>query len=118
MMNAKRLIGACAIGISCAALSACVNPSQKIATGLTWYGLDRSQAQCVGDRLEANLSISQLQQLGRAARAVNEGDATPGRLTISDLVRVSSQFNDARVPIEVTRAAAACGVLAGVVPAL
>lgn len=117
-MNAKRLRGLVATGFSCAALSACVNPSEKIATGLTRYGLDQSQAQCVGDRLEANLSIGQLQQLGRAARAVNQGDATPGRLTPSDFIRVSSQFKDAKVPFEVAKAAAGCGVLTGPAPAL
>ncbi|WP_234387622.1 hypothetical protein [Sphingomonas sp. STIS6.2] len=94
-------------------LAGCMHPSDKIATGLVRYGLDERQARCMGDRLEANLSIGQLQQLGRAARAVNKGDVTPSRLTVSDLVRVSSQFNDAKVPIEVTKAAAGCGVLAG-----
>lgn len=97
-------------------LVGCVSPSEKIATGLVRYGLDDRQAQCVDDRLEANLSIGQLQQLGRAARAVNGGDATPGRPTIGDLIRVSSQVKDTKVPIEVTKAAAGCGVLTG--PAL
>lgn len=99
-------------------LSGCVNPSAKIATGLVRYGLDDRQAQCVGDRLEANLSIGQLQQLGRAARSVNQGDVTPGLLTVSDLIRVSSQFKDPKVPIEVAKAAAGCGVLARPAPAL
>lgn len=97
-------------------LAGCVNPSEKIATGLTRYGLDRTQARCVGDRLERNLSIGQLQQLGRAARAVNEGDTTPGRLTISDFIRVSSRFENPKVPIEVGKAAAGCGVLTGSTP--
>lgn len=99
-------------------VSGCVNPSEKIATGLVRYGFDDRQAQCVGNRLEANLSFGQLQQLGRAARAANQRAATPGRLTVSDLIRVSSQFKDATVPIEVTKAAAGCGVLTGPVPAL
>ena len=94
-------------------VSGCVNPSAKIATELTRYGLDQRQSQCVGDRLEAHLSIGQLQQLGRAARAVNEGDTTPGRLTVSDLIRVASRFDDARVPLEVAKAAGGCGVLTG-----
>ena len=104
--------------MTAAGVSGCVNPSEKIAPGLVRYGLDDRQAQCVGDRLEANLSIGQLQQLGRAARAVKQGDAIPGRLTVADLIRVSSQFKDAKVPIEVTKAAASCGVLTGPVPAL
>lgn len=121
MPSFRRLPTLAGTFLACASffgMAGCVNPSEKIATGLTRYGLDQAQAQCVGDRLEANLSIGQLQQLGRAARAVNEGDSTPGRLTPSDLIRVSSQFKDVKVPIEVTKAAAGCGVLAGPVPAL
>ena len=100
------------LGLAVAAsLAGCVNPSRAISTELTRYGLDASQAQCVGDRLEANLSIGQLQELGRAARAITEGDETPGRLTVGDLVRVAGRIADPRVPLEVTRAAAGCGIL-------
>lgn len=94
-------------------VAGCVNPSEKIATSLTAYGLDGVQAQCVGERLERNLSIGQLQELGRAARAYGEGDTTPGRLTVSDLIRVASRFENAKVPLEVGKAAAGCGVLTG-----
>lgn len=93
--------------------AACASPSQRIATSLTRYGLDDGQAQCVGGRLESNLSLSQLQQLGRAARAFNSNDATPGQLTVEDLLRVSSQIEDARVPLEVAKAAGSCGLVAG-----
>jgi hypothetical protein len=103
---------ACALA-SCVIASGCVNPSEKIATSLTAYGLDASQSQCVGDRLEQDLSIGQLQELGRAARAYSQGDVTPGRLTASDLLRVAGQFKNPKVPIEVGKAAAGCGVLTG-----
>ena len=93
------------------AVAGCVNPSAKIATSLEGYGFQPAQSQCVGDRLEANLSIGQLQQLGRAARASREGDTTPGRLTVSDFIRVSGQVKDPKVPLEVGKAAAACGIL-------
>jgi hypothetical protein len=86
-------IGLVGAGIATVSLAACVNP------------------QCVGDRLEANLSLGQLQQLGRAAKASREGDTTPGRLTASDFVRVSGQVKDPKVPLEVGKAAAACGIL-------
>ena len=92
-------------------LASCVNPSSKITSELTRFGIDQNRAQCVGDRLEANLSIGQLQQLGKAARAYGRDDKTPGRLTVSDLVRVSSELPDAKVPIEVGKAALGCGVL-------
>lgn len=94
-------------------LAGCVDPSAKIATSLEGYGFQPSQSQCVGDRLEANLSIGQLQQLGRAAKASREGDTTPGRLTVSDFIRVAGQVKDPKVPLEVGKAAAACGILTG-----
>lgn len=100
------------IGIGALSLTACINPSAKIATSLEGYGFQPAQSQCVGDRLEANLSLGQLQQLGRAAKAARQGDTTPGRLTVSDFVRVSGQVKDPKVPLEVGKAAAACGILA------
>jgi hypothetical protein len=95
-----------------ALISGCVNPSARIATSLTRYGLDAQQSKCVGDRLEANLSLGQLQQLGRVARAYSENDATPGRLTADDFLRVAARIEDPKVPIEVAKAAAGCGLAA------
>jgi hypothetical protein len=107
-----RIAGVLTVGIGTMSLSACVNPSAKIATSLEGYGFQPAQSQCVGDRLEANLSLGQLQQLGRAAKASREGDTTPGRLTVGDFIRVSGQVKDPKVPLEVGKAAAACGILA------
>lgn len=104
-------VGLLCAGITALAIAGCVNPSEKIATSLEGYGFQPAQSQCVGDRLEANLSLGQLQQLGRAARASRDGDTTPGRLTASDFVRVSGQVKDPKVPFEVAKAAAACGIL-------
>lgn len=99
-------------------LAGCVNPSAKIASSLEGYGFAPAQSQCVGDRLEANLSLGQLQQLGRAARAAREGDTTPGRLTVSDFIRVAGQVKDPKVPLEVAKAAGGCGIVAAeIVPA-
>lgn len=103
---------ACAL-VALVLVPGCADPSTRIASALSAYGLDAGQAQCVGDRLERNLSVGQLQQLARAARAYSKGDTTPGRPTLSDLIRVSSQFESAEVPIEVGKAAAGCGVLTG-----
>jgi hypothetical protein len=50
-------------------IAACAAPSTRIASELGRYGLDATQAQCVGERLQANLSLGQLQQLARAAGA-------------------------------------------------
>ncbi len=99
-----------------ASLAACATPSARIASALTRYGLDIGQAQCAGDLLEDRLSLGQLQQLGRAARSIGQGDTSPGRLTVSDLMRVSSQIRDPQIAIEVTRAAFRCGVLAQAIP--
>ena len=107
----SRIAGLAVIGIASVSLTACVNPSAKIATSLEGYGFQPAQSQCVGDRLEANLSLGQLQQLGRAAKASRQGDTTPGRLTASDFIRVSAQVKDPKVPLEVGKAAAACGIL-------
>ena len=90
---------------------ACVDPSTSIATELSRYGLDATQAQCVGQRLEDNLSIGQLQQLARAGGALKQGDTTSGRLTAGDLLRASSRIEDPKVAIEVARAASGCGVI-------
>ena len=106
-----RIFGSVAVGIATLSLAACVNPSARIATSLEGYGFQPAQSQCVGDRLEANLSLGQLQQLGRAAKASRQGDTTPGRLTASDFVRVSRQVKDPKVPFEVGKAAVACGLL-------
>ncbi|MGA1797666.1 hypothetical protein VH567_02675 [Sphingomonas sp. 4RDLI-65] len=106
-----KVAGLLAVGVTAMSLAACVNPSAKIATSLEGYGFQPAQSQCVGDRLEANLSLGQLQQLGRAAKASREGDTTPGRLTVGDFVRVSGQVKDPKVPLEVGKAAAACGIL-------
>ncbi|MEG3126170.1 hypothetical protein [Sphingomonas sp. GB1N7] len=93
------------------ALSGCVNSSAKIATSLEGYGFQPAQSQCVGDRLEAKLSLGQLQQLGRAAKATREGDTTPGRLTVGDFIRAAGQVKNVKVPLEVGKAAVACGIL-------
>lgn len=97
-------------------VAACASPSTRIATELTRYGLDERQAQCFGDRLEARLSIAQLQQLARAARAYSTGDPNPRQLGAGDLARVSAQINDPRIPVEVASAGAACGLLSTLLP--
>lgn len=90
------------------AAAACAAPSARIATALGEAGLDAGRAQCVGVRLEGDLSLAQLRQLAAAARAYGANDSTPGRLTLSDLTRVAGAIRDPAVPIAVARAAAAC----------
>ena len=108
-----KLAGVLPAGVIATFLAGCVDPSAKIATSLQNYGFEPAQSQCVGDRLEANLSLGQLQQLGRAARASREGDTTPGVLTVGDFIRVAGQVKDPKVPLEVGKAAAGCGIVTG-----
>lgn len=93
------------------ALAGCATPSDKIADALVAYGIAPRQAQCIGGRLEDRLSVGQLRELARYARAYREGDPDPGAAGIGDLIRVAAQVHDARVPIEVGKAAAHCGLL-------
>jgi hypothetical protein len=88
----------------------CVDASGRIAGELGRYGLDATRAQCVGDRLEADLSTAQLQELAAAARAYGRDDPNPRRLTGSDLARVAAEIRDPAVPLAVGRAALRCGV--------
>ena len=92
-------------------LSACAAPAMRISTGLQRYGLDAERSDCVGTRLQADLSLGQLQQLGRAAAAYGKGDTTPGVLTVSDLLRVAGELKDPAIALAVGKAAAGCGVL-------
>lgn len=92
-------------------LAACAAPATRISTGLQRYGLDAQRADCVGTRLQADLSLGQLQKLGRTAAAYREGDTTPGVLTVSDLLRVAGELEDPAIALSVGKAAAGCGVL-------
>lgn len=97
---------ACAVG-----LAACAAPATRISTGLQRYGLDEPRADCVGTRLQGDLSLGQLQQLGSAAAAYRKGDNDPGVLTVSDLLRVAGEIRDPAIAVAVGKAAAGCGVL-------
>lgn len=92
-------------------LGACAAPATRISTGLQRYGLDEQRADCVGTRLQSDLSLGQLQQLGRAAAAYHRDDATPGALTVSDLIRVAGELKDPAIAVAVGKAAAGCSVL-------
>ena len=77
-----------------------------IGAELTRYGLNAAQAQCMGDRLSAGLSVWQLRQLQISASSVTD----PKRLTSGDFLWIAKNVKDARVGPEVARAADACAV--------
>lgn len=97
--------------LSAASLTACAAPATRISTGLQRYGLDPQRADCVGQRLQRDLSLGQLQQLGNAAKAYRAGDTDPGVLTVGDLIRVAGEIKDPEIALAVGKAAAGCGVL-------
>lgn len=97
--------------LGAATLSACAAPATRISTGLQRYGLDPQRADCVGGKLQGDLSLGQLRQLGNAAAAYRKGDANPGVLTVGDLVRVAAELKDPAIAVSVGKAAAGCGVL-------
>ena len=61
------------LAVSVPCLAGCIDSSSRIATELGRYGLDRQQAQCVGDRLESNLSRLYLQRVRSIAGEVEGG---------------------------------------------
>jgi len=93
------------------AVAGCAAPATRIADGLQRYGLDSQRSTCVGDRLQRDLSLGQLQQLGRAAKAYGTRDPNPRQLTVGDLIRVAGELHDPAIPLAVGKAAAGCGVL-------
>lgn len=97
--------------LSALPLAACATPSERISDALVGYGIAPAAAQCVGGRLEDRLSTGELQELARLARVYRENDPKPAELDVSDLIRVASQVENARVPIEVGKAAANCGLV-------
>jgi hypothetical protein len=92
------------------ALAGCAAPATRISSSLQRYGLDAQRSDCVGTRLQRDLSIGQLQKLGRAANAYRANDTTPGALTVSDLVRVAGELKEPAIALTVVKAAAGCGV--------
>jgi hypothetical protein len=91
-------------------VAACARPSERIAESLTGYGIAQGPAGCVGEHLERNLSLSQLGELARVARAARARDPDPSRLTLDDLLRAASEVRDPKVAIEVAKAAGRCNL--------
>jgi hypothetical protein len=91
-------------------VAACASPKQRIADGLTGYGIAEAPARCVGEQLQRTLSIGQLAELGRVAQATRARDPDPSRLTLDDLLRAASEVRDPRVAIEVAKAAGRCNL--------
>jgi len=98
--------------LGAALLTACATPATRISTGLQRYGLDAQRADCAGTRLQGDLSLGQLQRLGRAAATYRRDDPNPGVLTIGDLIRVARELKDPAIALAVGEAAAGCAITA------
>ena len=105
------------------ALTACVGQlrdfvgprSSIVSPQLIRYGLDMTQARCVGERLGETLRPKPLRLFTRAASSVRQGYYDPSRLTMRDLAWVATAMRNSEVSVALARANAACGV-AAVVP--
>lgn len=84
--------------------------STIISPQLIRYGLNVEQARCVGQRLGESLTPLQLRRFQRAAAALQQGWADPGRLVLSDLRNVARGMSEPRVGSELESATRACGV--------
>ena len=82
-----------------------------VSPQLIRFGLTLDQSRCVGDLLGKGVSPLWLRRLTRAAGATRQG-ATPGVLTVDDLVRVAGTLSDASVREQLVAANSACGVSA------
>jgi len=87
-----------------------IGPRSSIVTPqLIRYGLDLTQARCVGERLGGTLTPRQLRLFARAAGSVRQGYYQPDRLGLRDLLWVATSFDDREIKYMLERAAAACG---------
>ena len=88
-----------------ALLAACATPSQKITAKLTEYGVPPAQARCMGDRLEARLSLAQLQRIGEIGRLNRD---RVGRMTVNDIAATLNKPGDEALVAEVVKSGIGC----------
>lgn len=99
-----------------AALSGCAGyaldytkpKTSLIEAELSRYGLNETDAKCVGGKLAEGLSVWELRQLQLAASSVKRGSSAA--LAPADLLWVSRAVESPRVGVEVARVTRECGV--------
>ncbi|TRW18144.1 hypothetical protein [Glacieibacterium frigidum] len=87
-----------------AVVVACATPADKITDALIDYGLPEKQARCMGERLEARLSLEQLQRLSELARA-NRGQ---GKVSVNRLADQLNREGDPKLVTAVVGAGVSC----------
>lgn len=85
-------------------VAACATPADKITAALTDYGLPAKQARCMGERLEAKLSLAQLKRLSDLARQ-NRGQ---GRVSVNQIADQLDREGDPKLVSAVAGAGIAC----------
>src|SRR3954465_7137617 len=104
--------------LSLALLAGCVGELQDFvgpvshttAPQLLRFGLDLTQARCVGDKLGERLRPRQLRMFARAASGVHDGWFEPGTLTLRDLNYLVAHNPDTAFAPALERAIGLCNV--------
>lgn len=91
--------------------------SHTTSPQLLRFGLDLTQARCVGDKLGERLRPRQLRMFARAASALHDGWFEPGRLTLRDLAYLAAHNPDSAFGPALERAIGLCNVAMPPVPA-
>src|SRR6476659_4221486 len=105
--------------LSFALLAACVGELQDFvgpvshttSPQLLRFGLDLTQARCVGDKLGERLRPRQLRMFARAASSVHDGWFEPGRITLRDLAYLAAHDPDPAFAPAFERAVSLCNVV-------
>jgi hypothetical protein len=88
-----------------ALLAGCATPAQRITTKLTEFGVPQKQAQCMGNRLQANLDSGQLMRLGEIGRLNRD---RMGRMSVNDIAATLNKPGDEALVAEVVRSGISC----------
>lgn len=83
-------------------LAACATPAQRISTKLVELGVPSRQAECMGDKLQQRLSLSQLRRLAEVTRGRDE------KLSFREIARRLDDTGDPALVAEVLRAGVGC----------
>lgn len=102
----RRLRALTAAGVLIA-MAACSTPAQRISTALVGYGLERRQADCVGERLGDRLSMAQLRRLQELGRGMGGGMGRQ-RIDLRDIALRLTDPDDPELVAQVLRAGLAC----------
>jgi hypothetical protein len=84
--------------------------SHTTSPQLLRFGLDLTQARCVGDKLGERLRPRQLRMFARAASGLHDGWFEPGRLTLRDLSYLAAHNSDSAFGPALERAISLCNV--------